>query len=341
MSTETPSRAKTIHRRALNGPTMGSRWSAVFYGSENLDTVDLCAALQEAVDCVDRQMSTCKPDSDLNRLNAAPVGAWVPIPCELTTVLAAALEIGRLSGGAFDIGVGDLVQAWGFGGGSRSPDPARISSVVGRASFEPPKTLQLDPVGCRARKLAPLALDLSGMAKGFGVDELAGVMGRFGVEAWLVGIDGEMRARGPKPDGRPWVLGLEKPRWGTRELDGVLELYDGAVATSGNYRHVAEIGDHRVSHTMDPRTGAPLANDLAAVTVLTDSCMIADAWATALMVSGADAGLELARSLGLAALLIRTDGEAMSIRSGLMDNRAGARLGSSPPDPRRRSINPR
>lgn len=290
---------------------MGSRWSSVSYGADDLATVALNAALQEAVDRVDRQMSTWKPDSDLNRLNAAPVGTWVAIPRELTTVLTAALEIGRASGGTFDIGVGDLVQAWGFGG-AQSPDPSQIATVAGRASFDPPKTLQLDQIGCRARKLAPLKLDLSGIAKGFAVDELGRTMNEFVVESWLVGIDGEMRGRGPKPDGRPWIVGREKPNFGMRELDGVLELYDGAVATSGSYRHVMEIDGRRVSHTMDPRTGLPLANDLAAVTVLADSCMVADAWATALMVSGAEAGLELARKIGLAALLVRTDGEVLS-----------------------------
>ncbi len=312
MSTDVLPRTSTLHRRALNGPTMGSRWSAVFYAANDLDLVALGAALQEAVDRVDRQMSTWNPESDLNRLNAAPVGAWVTIPRELTTVLAAALDIGRASGGAFDIGVGDLVQAWGFGGGSRTPDPSRIASVTGRASFAPPKTLQLDPVSCRTRKLAPLTLDLSGIAKGFGVDELARVMGGFGIESWLVGIDGEMRAHGLKPDGHPWAVARERPSVGAREIDGVLELHDGAIATSGNYRHVAEIGGRCVSHTMDPRTGSPLANDLTAVTVLAESCMIADAWATALMVLGARDGLKLARGLGLAALLVRPDGEVLS-----------------------------
>jgi thiamine biosynthesis lipoprotein len=291
---------------------MGSRWSAVFFAANDLDLVALGAALQEAVDRVDRQMSTWYPDSDLNRLNTAPVGAWIAIPRELTTVLAAALEIGRASGGAFDIGVGDLVQAWGFGGGSRAPDPARIATVAGRASFDPPKTLQLDPLNSRARKLTPLMLDLSGIAKGFGVDELARVMAGFGVESWLVGIDGEMRARGTKPDGRPWAVAREKPSVGAREIDGILELQDAAVATSGSYRHVARTDGRYVSHTMDPRTGSPLANDLAAATVLAESCMVADAWATALMVSGARGGLELARRYGLAALFVRSNGEPLS-----------------------------
>jgi len=286
---------------------MGSRWSAVFHAGGDVDAAALTRRLQGAVERVEQQMSTWRPESDLERLNAAPVGAWVQIPRELAHVLATALEIGRLSRGAFDIGVGDLVQAWGFGGGARVPDGGRIAAIDGRPSFEPPKTLQLDPAGCRARRLAPLRLDLSGIAKGFGVDELAREMKAAGLSSWLVGIDGEMRAEGTKPDGRPWTIAHEKPTPGEREVLGVLELSGAAVATSGSYRHQRQVAGRTLSHTMDPFRGAPLENDLAAVTVLSETCMAADAWATALMVRGANDGLALARRLGLAALFVRTD----------------------------------
>ena len=291
---------------------MGSRWTAVCWTDRAIDTLALGRRLQAAVDRVEDQMSPWRPDSDVERLNAAPVGLWVEIPRELATVLAAALEIGRLSEGAFDIGVGDLVQAWGFGGGSRTPDAGRIAQVAGRPSFEPPKTLQLDAVNCRARRLAPLRLDLSGIAKGFGVDELAREMTAAGLTSWLVGIDGEMRAEGTKPDGRPWAVAQEKPALGAREILGVIELSGAAVATSGAYRHRAEVDGRTVSHTMDPRRGAPLENDLAAVTVVAETCMAADAWATALMVKGADRGLALARRLRLMAFFVGTDGGVQS-----------------------------
>ncbi|MFG1360101.1 FAD:protein FMN transferase [Xanthobacter tagetidis DSM 11602] len=291
---------------------MGARWSAVFFAAGGVDEVALTRRLQGALDRVERQMSTWRPDSDLEQLNAAPLGTWVAIPCELMGVLAAALEIGRLSGGAFDIGVGDLVQAWGFGCGTRVPDGGRIAALAGRPSFEPPKTLQLDPAGCRARRLAPLRLDLSGIAKGFGVDELAREMTEAGLSSWLVGVDGEMRAAGTKPDGRPWAVAHETPALGVREVLGVLELSGAAVATSGSYRHQVEVAGRRLSHTMDPSRGAPLENDLAAVTVLSDTCMAADAWATALLVRGAQDGPALARRLGLAALFVGSDGEVVS-----------------------------
>lgn len=287
----------------LSGPTMGARWSAVFHADPLGWHDDLRLALQAAVDEVDRQMSTYRADSDLNRLNAAPVGAWVGLPAETVAVIEAALAIGEASGGAFDVGVGELVAAWGFGANAHdgAPDDRPALHTVAL------KTLDLDVAGRRARKRAPLRLDLSGIAKGYGVDRLGETMDALGITSWLVGIDGEMRARGHKPDGSAWAIGHERPAAGRRDLMGVLELEDVAVATSGGYRHRREVAGRTVSHTMDPRSGQPLDNGVAAVTVLATTCMAADAWATALLVRGLDEGVALARRLGMSALFV--DGE--------------------------------
>lgn len=312
MSKTSTDTSEPSHRFALNGPTMGSRWSAAFFADAGFDTAGLMGRLQAAVDRVDRQMSTWRPDSDLERINAAPVGTWVEAPRELVQVLVAALEIGRLSGGAFDVGVGDLVRAWGFGGGRRTPDGKAIAAIDGRASFEPPKTLEVDAVGGRVRKLAPLRLDLSGIAKGFGVDELAREAAEAGLSSFLVGIDGELRAAGTKPGEVPWAVGQERPDRESRALLGLLELRDASVATSGSYRHIVLVDGRTLSHTMDPKTGAPLENDLAAVTVSAPTCMVADAWATALMVAGRRDGFALAERLGLSAIFVGTDGAVVS-----------------------------
>lgn len=294
-------------RRSLSGPTMGTRYSAVFFASGFLDEAKLAAALQATVNRVDRQMSTWNPESDLNRLNDAATGVWVPVPAELMSVLQASLRIGRQSQGAFDIGVGDLVSAWGFGA-----RPARADGLPqGPAGARPAITteaLELDPHLCRARKHAALALDLCGIAKGYGVDEMARVMRQFSIPAWLVGIDGEMRAGSAKPDGKPWVVAHERPVRGVREAMGVIELEDRAVATSGNYRHYRDIGARTISHTMDPWSGLPLENGLASVTVLADTCMEADAWATALLVMGAQKGLPLAQAMGRDVVFVLADG---------------------------------
>jgi FAD:protein FMN transferase len=289
-------------RQVINGPTMGTRYSAVFYAPGASDQSDLRHALQAAVDAVDTQMSTWKADSDLTRLNHAPAGVWLDVPEQLFTVLAAALEIGRLSGGAFDIGVGDLVSAWGFGSNPAVHAPLRIPAAQPRKPAH--LCLELDAAGCRVRKHAEITLDLSGIAKGFGVDELARVLLLRGMRHFLVSIDGELRASGGKPDGSPWRVAVEKPEAGRREAQGVLKMTDGAVATSGDYRHFLDIGGSRYAHTMDPHRGAPLMGGPASVTVVAETCMLADAWATALLVLGPTAGGRIASMHGLEALFI-------------------------------------
>lgn len=299
-------------RHVVNGPTMGTRYSALFYATADADLSGLRQALQAAVDAVDAQMSTWKPDSALMQLNAAPTDVWFDVPEQLFTVLAAALDVGRLSDGAFDIGVGDLVSAWGFGSRQAGPDQTAIAAARHRARLPAHLCLELDAARHRVRKQAGITLDLSGIAKGFGVDELARVLLAQGIVHFLVSIDGELRASGGKPDGSNWRVAVEKPEAGHREAEGVLELTDGAVATSGDYRHFADIGGNRYAHTMDPRRRAPCIDGPAAVTVLAPTCMIADAWATALLVAGPTAGAALASQHGLEALFIERPPDAAS-----------------------------
>jgi len=304
--------AAPMVRHALNGPTMGTRYAAVFFAPEGMATDALAAALFDAVDRVDRQMSSWKPESDLNRLNAAPVGEWVAIPRELMAVLAEALKIGRATKGAFDIGVGALVSAWGFGTGPRQPDQSLIAAASTLPRAATTEALQLDIAASRARKVAPLTLDLSGIAKGFGVDEMARVMDASGIGSWLVGIDGEMRARGLKADGTAWAVAHERPDRHSREAMGVIELTDMAVATSGNYRHWVEVDGKLLSHTMDPGTRRPIANGIASVSVLASTCMAADAWATAFMVLGAETARKLAADMGMGTIFVFDDGTVSS-----------------------------
>jgi thiamine biosynthesis lipoprotein len=292
-------------RHALNGPTMGTRWSALFFAEESFDPAPVRAALRDAVAEVDAQMSTWKPDSDLTRLNAAPVGAWVAAPVRLREVLALGLEVGRASDGAFDIGMGDAVAAWGFGPQPAAPD--RIRSAMAAPRRPAHEVLEIG-VG-RVRKSAPLALDLNGIAKGYGVDRLTETLRSQGIEAGLVGIDGEMRALGLRPDKEPWTIAVEAPDPECRAPHSILALEDAAVATSGDYRHWVEVQGRRLSHTMDPGRGAPVLTSPASVTVVARNCAEADAWATALMVLGPDRGAIFAKKRGLDALfLLRDDG---------------------------------
>jgi len=298
-----------LQRFAFNGPTMGTRWSAVFYAAAATPTAAVQRALESAVDEVDRQMSTWKPDSALSALNRAPPDTSHTVPPELATVLALGLEVGAQSAGAFDIGSGDLIDAWGFGPPRRHPDAGAIAALAVEQRRPAGALLTVDPMTGIVCKLGPIQLDLSGIAKGFGVDQLARALEQFGIERYLVSIDGELRTRGLKPGGETWRVALERPASNAREPDRILEVGDGALATSGDYRHNAIYDDQRISHSMDPRTGRPVHNRIASVTVAAATCVLADAWATALLVLGEDDGPRVAAQLELSAQFIIRDGE--------------------------------
>jgi len=311
-------------RVALNGPTMGTRWSALFFAQPGFDRPGIETALQGAVDEVDARMSTWKPDSDLMRLNAAPVGTWVAVSESLSAVLRLGLAIGRASDGAFDIGMGDAVTAWGFGPGAARTDGIRAAMAAPRR----PAHEALEIAEHHVRKCAPIAVDLNGIAKGYGVDRLAGTLRDHGIDAALVGIDGEMRALGLRPDAEAWTIAVEASDTARRTPHSVLALQDAAVATSGDYRHWVEVQGRRLSHTMDPRRGAPLIASPASVTVVARTCAEADGWATALMVKGSVEGAKLARASGIDALFMDRDGDD------LRETRVGPLFESPPcPDP--------
>lgn len=282
---------------------MGTRWSALFFTPPGFDARPVQTALQKAVDVVDAHMSTWKPDSDLMRLNRTPVGESVVVPADLAHVLALGMTIGRASGGAFDIGMGDAVHAWGFGPAAADVQGIRTAMAASRRPAH--EVLELE--GTQVRKRGLIALDLNGIAKGHGVDSLAATLRSFGIDAALVGIDGEMRAQGLRPDGEAWTIAIEAPDTDRRAPHAILNLQDAAVATSGDYRHWVTVEGRQLSHTMDPRRGAPLLSSPASVTVIAPSCAEADAWATALMVVGPEAGAALAARQGLSALFLLRD----------------------------------
>lgn len=292
---------------------MGTRWSALFWAEPGFDVARIRSGLHAAVDEVDAQMSIWKTDSALMLLNRAPIGQAVPIPAMLEQVLQLGVAIGKGSGGAFDMGVGDAVSAWGFGPGGASQDSIR-------AAMSPRRVSAVEALAFRrgtVTKRAAITLDLNGIAKGFGVDRLAEALSALGVRDALVGIDGEMRAMGHRPDGQPWTVAVEKPDPDRRAPHSVLALTDCAVATSGDYRHYVIVNGRLLSHTMDPKRGAPLLQPPASVTVIAPSCAAADAWATALMVLGPDEGSALARKIGLEALfLLRDERDTVRARGG-------------------------
>lgn len=308
---------RRLARIKLHGPAMATRWSVLCDVAPQADQAMLRADLAIAVDRVDQQMSPFKPGSDLMRLNRAAPDQWVELPPGIMAVLARALEIARLSDGAFDPAVGALVNAWGFGAERDAPDAAAIRAATQSGKHPAHQWLELDPGGGRARKRASMQLDLCGIAKGYGVDQMTAVLKTHGVAHALVAIDGELRALGTQADDQPWAVAVESPEPGRRAARGVLELADLAVATSGDYRRWVQLGPARLSHSMDGRRAAPVSNGVASVTVLASDCMSADAWATALLVAGPSDGLALAQRMGLEALfLLRREGRWVELGLG-------------------------
>ena len=304
MSSEPLKQATPCQGSTLHGSTMGTRWSVSVDSDPTVDLDALRQDLAAAVEQVDSQMSPWKPDSDLMRLNNALVGDWVALPPEILEVMDCALEVQRLSNGAFNPCVGALVDAWGFGAVRDAPDTQAIREARQSLSMATQDSLELDRLAGRVRKHAPVHIDLCGIAKGYAVDRMAAVLQQHRVAHALVALDGELRAVGSQASGAPWAVALESPEAGYRAVHGVIELQDLAVATSGDYRHYLNVGDARLAHTMDARRAAPVNNAVASVTVLARTCMHADAWATALLVAGPGEGLALAQRMGLEVLFL-------------------------------------
>lgn len=260
--------------------------------------------VQAALDLVVAQMSQWEAASDLSRFNREAAGAWREIPAEFAHVVGAALQIARASGGAFDPGLGHLTEAWGFG--SAGP----IKAVPDHVST-PDRVIDFDAALRRIRRSEGAALDLSGIAKGYGVDLAAEWLLANDVRHFLLEVGGELRGEGIRPDGQPWWVDVEMPP--TSSIPPWrIALHDLSVATSGNYRRGFSAGGVHYSHSFDPQTGCPIANGVASVTVLHRNCMIADGWATALTVLGPDAAIALADVQGLAACVVAGDREHVS-----------------------------
>lgn len=280
----------------LAGRTMGTSWSAQLVAPPS----GCLKAIEAVLARVIAQMSNWEVGSDISRFNRAPPKSWVALPDDLMTVLHAGLDMARISGGAFDPALGHAVEAWGFG------PSQRIGAALAVPGAPPWQAIEL--ADGKARRLQDVALDLSGIAKGFAVDAVADALTGMGVGSFLVEIGGELRGAGVKPDMQPWWVDLESPPGLALPVLRVA-LCGLSVATSGDYRRFRPSADGRLSHSIDPASGAPIANDVASVSVLHPQAMLADAWATAITVLGPDRGMALATREGLAALLIRREGE--------------------------------
>jgi thiamine biosynthesis lipoprotein len=301
----------------MRGAAMGTSWSLKIAGAELSpeDEKRLGNLVSTRLARIDKLMSTWDPQSELGRFNAHEAEKKFRISRETREVLTIAKEVHELSGGAFDVTVGPLVSAWGFGAGAPEgppPPPTLAELEEARALVGFPR-VALDGLGRLYKQFPGVELDFSAVAKGYAVDFVAEGLEKLGYADFLFELGGELRSRGTHEDGSPWRVAVEEPQVEGRAIHAIVRLEDASMATSGDYRSFYERDGQRFSHTIDPRSGRPVEHGLASVSVVHPEAARADALATALNVLGPQEGLALARAEGIAAYFITRVGEGFEV----------------------------
>ena len=289
----------------LRGETMGTSYSVKLVSDQSRSSAEI-ASLKESIDRalkqVDRLMSTYRNDSEVSQINQLAVNQSLKVSPQTFEVLSEALRISKLSDGFFDITVGPLVDLWGFGPKFRTdfaPKSSQIASAKKQVNWR-----AISLAGQNLTKSELVEIDLSAIAKGYAVDRVALALETAGVKNYLVEVGGEISVMGHNKFHKEWVLGIERPNIVGRKAYTTLNLSGNSLATSGDYRNYYEKDGHRYSHTIDPKTGYPVEHKLASVSVVSETCMEADAFATALMAMGERKGYEFALKQGINAYFI-------------------------------------
>jgi thiamine biosynthesis lipoprotein len=298
----------------FSGQTMGTSYHIKVVPGEVPVPGDIEAGVFAALDAVDRAMTTYDDQSELMRLNRAPLGEAFPVSAPLFEVLAIAHRVYRDSAGAFDPTVGPLVDLWGFGpapGDDRVPSDGAIDALRANLGYD---ALGLDAEPPRATRRRDIRLDLSAVAKGYGADRAAAYLRGLGFDDFMVEVGGEMALAGHNAEGKPWQVAVETPTSDGRGIQRIIGVSDAGLATSGDYRNYFERDGVRFSHTIDPRSGRPIRHGLASVTVIMPTAAEADALATAFMVMGEDEALRLAEARDIPLFLLVKEGDGFAER---------------------------
>jgi thiamine biosynthesis lipoprotein len=284
---------------------MGTTWTVKVAAPPSTAENDILCWVDECLSCVIAQMSQWEPSSEISRYNRAQAGSWSAISDGFYLVLKQALDLARQTDGAYDPTIGALTEVWGFGAAGRRddlPDEHDIEAARAQVGW---RRLAIDSERRAVFQPGGVKLDLSSIAKGFAVDLVSDALVKCGLRDHLVEIGGELRGCGIKPDYSPWWVQIDEPDG--RSDDTIVALHQLSIATSGDAQRFIAQGGRRYSHTIDPRTGRPITDTLASVTVFDQSCMRADALATALSVLGAEQGFQFACERNIAAKFVLRD----------------------------------
>lgn len=306
---------------SFGGPTMGSTYSIKYVRHAGLPAP---AAVQVEVEKilteVDRQLSTYRSDSDIERFNALPANHCQAMPASILELVRVGEQLSMQSAGAFDLTVEPLLNLWGFGPQAREekiPTAQALAEVRQRVGHD---HLRID--GDRLCKDAAVEVDFNSIAAGYAVDTIAAKLDAMGIHDYLAEATGELKAAGRKLDGTPWRIALEEPRDDRQVAERIIAIDGYGLSTSGDYRHYFVQNGQRFSHTLDARTGLPVSHSLASVTVIHPCALMADGLSTLLLILGPEQGWDYAEQHGIGAFFVMRADTGFVTRS----SRAFARL---------------
>ncbi|GAD90845.1 thiamine biosynthesis lipoprotein ApbE [Vibrio halioticoli NBRC 102217] len=289
---------------ALAGKTMGTTYHIKYIADSKVaDSEAMQSKIDELLEKVNDQMSTYRPKSELSQFNQYKKAQPFPLSKDMETVVRESIRLNKLTEGALDVTVGPLVNLWGFGPEARPDNVPTDEELAARRKMIGIEHLSLTDQGL-AKDLPDLYVDLSTIAKGWGVDVVANYLESLGIQRYLVEVGGELRSKGQNNQGIPWRIAIEKPTVDVREVELIIQPGNMAMATSGDYRNYFERDGIRYSHIINPKTGKPIAHKVVSVTAIHPSCMTADGLATGLMVLGEKEGIRVANQNGLAVFMV-------------------------------------
>ena len=307
---------KRIPYQTITGQTMGTYYSVKIRTDK--EDKKLYKKIQNELSEINLEMSVFDLNSEISNINSEPENIWIPLSEPMQKVLKNAYKIYKQSNGAFDPTVGKLIDLWGFGTSRQKkiPSDEDVKNLLAVSGFDKIKFNEDYSELKKANN--DVAINLSAIAKGYGVDRIGELLEKSGYKDYVIEIGGEVRASGQKSeDVDGWNVGIIKPANNYTDNAFVVTIKDLSVATSGDYRNFFYIGDEKFSHTISPQTGHPVKSNLMSVTVFDKSCMIADGLATAMMVMGETKALNFANRNNIAAIFFvrDEDGNPISLLS--------------------------
>jgi len=293
---------------SIAGFTQGTTYHMT-YQSPGTDSVDLQEEIEALLAEFDQSLSTYIDTSLISRINRNLTDRTDPY---FQTVFSEAARMYEITGGAFDITVGPLIDAWGFGRGGKMEMTDEVIDSLMQYVGMPRVRIEGGRV---VKDLQEIRLDVNAIAQGYAVDVVADFLDDLKIQNYMVEIGGELTTKGLSPRGDHWKVGIDKPSFGNlvpgQDLQEVVALSGQSLASSGNYRKFYEVDGQKIVHTVDPTTGYTKMSNLLSVTIITDDCITADALATSCMVLGLEEAKKLIESQDVEALLIFTDDDGL------------------------------